>query len=96
MQLNGANTSFNGYTGLSKEVASSHTLRQSVNEMLKYANAGHAYSLWYSWLLNRAPLKGDENEEDFSTQVIQTGLNKKTELKNRRTAKQLIKFRKLL
>lgn len=79
----------NGYTGLSKEVASSHTLRQSVNEMLKFADARDAYSLWYSHLLNRASSNKDSEDKNAP-------LSAKMKLKNRRTTKQLFKFRKLI
>ena len=40
------------YVGQSKEVAMSHLLRSAANEMLKYTDISHAYSLWYAWLLD--------------------------------------------
>ena len=49
------------YTGKSKAVAMSHNLRQAVNEMLKFADASHAYPLWYSWLLNNYSKTVDAN-----------------------------------
>ena len=40
------------YSGRSHAVAMSHHLKGTVNEVLKYQKASHAYSLWYSWLLD--------------------------------------------
>ena len=67
------------YSGLSKAVAMSHSLRNSVNEMLKFADVRHAYPLWYAWLL------------EHSGKVMQTTAPKKnfnkSELKARRSVK---------
>ena len=47
-------------------MAMSHTLRHSVNQMLKFADASHAYSLWYSWLLNHHSKTLDGGDETDS------------------------------